>query len=42
MNYTTRTHYAEKYKDYVRVNTFKGWAKHIYLVLISLIVNPNF
>jgi len=40
MNTMTRSHYAEKYKDYVRVNTLKGWLKHINLVLFSLIVNP--
>jgi hypothetical protein len=30
--------YKEKYKDYERENTFKGWIKHIYLVFLSLIV----
>ena len=24
-------------KDYIRKNTFKGWIKHIYLVIVSLL-----
>lgn len=40
MNIITKTHYAKKYEGYARANTVKGWAKHIYLVLLSLMINP--
>lgn len=33
-------YYQEKYKDYQRENTFKGWIKHIYLVFLSLMIKP--
>jgi len=31
-------YYKEKYKNYERKNTLKGWIFHIYLVLLSLFV----
>jgi hypothetical protein len=37
----TLQHYREKYKDYQRENTFKGWLLHIKLVLISLLINKS-
>lgn len=33
-------YYQEKYKDYERENTLKGWIKHIYLVFLSLLIKP--
>lgn len=37
----TLQHYREKYKNYQRENTFKGWLLHIKLVLISLLINKD-
>lgn len=34
-------YYAEKYKDYERQNTFKGWMFHIYLVFLSMILQKK-
>lgn len=34
--------YKKKYKDYERKNTFMGWMKHIYLVLLSLMIKPPY
>jgi hypothetical protein len=34
----TLKEYQEKYKNYTRENTFKGWLKHIWLVIISLYI----
>ena len=36
----TLEHYQKKYENYTRENTFKGWIKHIYLVIISIFINP--
>ena len=38
----TRTKLEEKYKNYQRVNTFKGWIKHFYLVLLSLFITKKY
>ena len=35
-------YYNKKYENYERQNTVKGWIKHIYLVLLSLIVKPPY
>jgi hypothetical protein len=35
-------HYEEKYKNYERENTLKGWIKHIYLVLLSLFIEKKY
>ena len=35
---TERERLEEKYKDYERENTLRGWIKHIYLVVLSLFV----
>jgi len=37
-----RTKLEEKYKNYERVNTFRGWIKHIYLVLLSLFITKKY
>lgn len=34
-------YYREKYKDYKRKNTFKGWIHHIYLVFLSLLIHKK-
>jgi len=31
-------YYKNKYENYERKNTFKGWMLHIYLVCLSLLV----
>lgn len=35
-------YYNKKYENYERQNTVRGWIKHIYLVLLSLIVKPPY
>lgn len=35
-------YYREKYKDYKRENTVKGWIFHIYLVILSLFVEKKY
>lgn len=32
----------EKYKNYQRENTFRGWLKHIYLVFLSLLTEKKY
>ena len=34
-------YYKEKYKNYERKNTLKGWVFHIYLVFLSLLVKKK-
>lgn len=38
----SKDYYQEKYKDYERENTLKGWIKHIYLVLLSLFIEKKY
>lgn len=38
MSYNEWYRLQEKYKDYKRKNTLKGWIKHLYLVFLSFIV----
>ena len=36
------TRLQKKYENYERKNTFSGWIKHIYLVFLSLMVEPKY
>ena len=35
-------YYNKKYENYERKNTFMGWIKHLYLVLLSLTIKPPY
>ena len=35
-------YYKEKYKNYERKNTLKGWIFHIYLVFLSLFMKKKY
>lgn len=35
-------YYREKYKNYERKNTLRGWIFHIYLVILSLFVKKKY
>jgi hypothetical protein len=37
-NMSSYEYYKEKYKNYERENSFKGWIRHIYLVCLSMMI----